>query len=331
MTWPNGSLTVSNHSKTISVCAFPIVFFLAWIMLPAPAAVSHSTSSDPGREEILEARRELQISEATETRIVNDLQRLKDSGEASPDIIREYEAYLDRVQQMVAIQRQIVADMESTYLKYFSSRATEEQVRDSGEKEAESKQPDEDPHDKLAHLDREFDESLATFDDLLLREMEAIRLRRANEMHDLAQEAAAAAQRLRDRGLEVDTSSPGEEETAQTEGEEQTGSRSEESTDIAGGSGEGQGSTSEADGGPENGAITPNGETVESGPETAKGGGGGSKGEGGGQTQWQTEEQAVYDDIVARQLREAAERETDPELKKRLWQEYEDYKRGTKE
>jgi len=34
------------------------------------------------------------------------------------------------------------------------------------------------------------------------------------------------------------------------------------------------------------------------------------------------------DDIVARQLREAAERETDPRLRKRLWEEYRRYKEG---
>ena len=34
------------------------------------------------------------------------------------------------------------------------------------------------------------------------------------------------------------------------------------------------------------------------------------------------------DDIVARQLREAAEKETDPELRAKLWKEYEDYKKG---
>jgi hypothetical protein len=34
------------------------------------------------------------------------------------------------------------------------------------------------------------------------------------------------------------------------------------------------------------------------------------------------------DDIVARQLREAAEKESDPELKKKLWEEYQKYKRG---
>lgn len=36
------------------------------------------------------------------------------------------------------------------------------------------------------------------------------------------------------------------------------------------------------------------------------------------------------DDVVARQLREAAEKETDPELKKKLWEEYRKYKKGTR-
>lgn len=35
------------------------------------------------------------------------------------------------------------------------------------------------------------------------------------------------------------------------------------------------------------------------------------------------------DDVVARQLREAAEKETDPELKKKLWEEYRRYKGDT--
>jgi hypothetical protein len=35
------------------------------------------------------------------------------------------------------------------------------------------------------------------------------------------------------------------------------------------------------------------------------------------------------DDIVARRLRKAAEEETDPELKERLWKEYYDYKKAS--
>ena len=34
------------------------------------------------------------------------------------------------------------------------------------------------------------------------------------------------------------------------------------------------------------------------------------------------------DDVIARQIREAAEKETDPELKKKLWEEYMRYKKG---
>ena len=36
------------------------------------------------------------------------------------------------------------------------------------------------------------------------------------------------------------------------------------------------------------------------------------------------------DDIVARQLREAAEKEEDPELREKLWDEYRAYKKGIK-
>ena len=34
------------------------------------------------------------------------------------------------------------------------------------------------------------------------------------------------------------------------------------------------------------------------------------------------------DDVVARQIREAAMKETDPELRKALWDEYRKYKKG---
>ena len=36
------------------------------------------------------------------------------------------------------------------------------------------------------------------------------------------------------------------------------------------------------------------------------------------------------DDIVARRLRRAAEQETDPELKEKLWKEYIEYKKNSK-
>ncbi|HED18499.1 MAG TPA: hypothetical protein ENI74_03240 [Gammaproteobacteria bacterium] len=43
-----------------------------------------------------------------------------------------------------------------------------------------------------------------------------------------------------------------------------------------------------------------------------------------------TESVDENDDVVARQLREAAEKEADPELRKKLWEEYRKYKQGTR-
>jgi len=79
--------------------------------------------------------------------------------------------------------------------------------------------------------------------------------------------------------------------------------------------------------------------------EGGEGGAGGAGGEGGTKRQGNNPAQDVADDqervkdepdvvdnranddIVARQIREAAEQETDPELKKKLWEEYRNYKR----
>jgi Tfp pilus assembly protein PilX len=114
-------------------------------------------------------------------------------------------------------------------------------------------------------------------------------------MRDLAQEAAEAAKRLREKGVDVNTSgsesSEASEET-QTPGAEQT--QAEQGT-----AGSKKAST-----------------------ETSGQGGQGSSREKQGRAS------SDDDDIVARQLREAAENETDPELKEKLWKEYEDYKKS---
>ena len=56
----------------------------------------------------------------------------------------------------------------------------------------------------------------------------------------------------------------------------------------------------------------------------------GRSGEGGSQSEQPPDVgDTSDDDVVARQLREAAEKETDPELKAKLWEEYRRYKRGT--
>ncbi|MGB5339875.1 MAG: hypothetical protein WBO06_12355 [Gammaproteobacteria bacterium] len=109
-------------------------------------------------------------------------------------------------------------------------------------------------------------------------------------------------------------------------------------TDAAGGGGGGGGG--DGDGDAAGAAGTAAGAEGEAALESNAGGAGGtSAGAGAGPgEQRQAGRQGTPadipdgsdDDVVARQLREAAEKETDPELKKKLWEEYRKYKRGTR-
>jgi len=62
------------------------------------------------------ARAELLISQATEQRITIDLQELKASGQATPEIIQDYEIYLSRVQDMVKENQNLVDTLEAALL-----------------------------------------------------------------------------------------------------------------------------------------------------------------------------------------------------------------------
>lgn len=98
----------------------------------------------------------------------------------------------------------------------------------------------------------------------------------------------------------------------------------------------GAGSGAEGEGGgdlAENGDPGATGESRENGdlavPPTASGAAGGPGHQTAVKDQPKDVPDGSGDDVVARQLREAAERETDPELKKKLWEEYRKYKQGT--
>ena len=256
------------------------------------------------------ARENLRISEATEERIASALERLKSSDEADPEVIADYEIYLNRVRGMLVENQKIVRKMEALYAKY-SPRTASPSPASATDKENGSnlKVPDEKEYDELGTLDRELDESLTSFDEMLLRELEKIRKESADKMKDLTEEATAAAERLREKGVGDGASSAGE--GASSEGMSEAGEGKKES---------------------EQSAMSP--EKGEKGTQTGtagypQGGARGGQGEGPGSTQKKPNRPSGYDDdIVARQIREAAEKETDPVLKEKLWKEYEDYKKG---
>ena len=234
------------------------------------------------------------------------MEQLKNSGNASPEVIEAYEVYLDRVQGMVLENRKIVQKLEALYTKYAPQSGSSSP---SSSTEAGTvpniKLPDEKEFDELGALDRELDDSLAAFDELLLIELEKIRKESADKMRDLAEEAAAAAQRLREEGEDVESASP---EAMSEAGEEAAESEQSEMS-------------------PEKGEREPQTATAGTRQEGSKG-----EGEGGAPNQGSSSRPSGHDDdIVARQIREAAEKETDPVLKEKLWKEYEDYKKGSRQ
>ncbi len=259
---------------------------------------TESISTDAADAKLAEARENLKTSRETEKRIASDLEHLQKSGDASPEAIRDYKEYLARVQAMTAENRKIVAQMEAVYDQHTHGESNPSSPAPNKPGSTyEPNIPEEQAVDEVAALDKEFNESLAKFDDKLLKEMDEIRAESAKKLQDLAQEAADAAKRLRDKGLDVDSDRA--KSSQETDGQKQT-----------------------SDGDPEKGKTKDTADTDTASQDDARKGGQGSSAEDRGRAD--TED----DDIVARQLREAAENETDPELKEKLWKEYEEYKKS---
>jgi hypothetical protein len=156
--------------------------------------------------------------------------------------------------------------------------------------------------DRRAEIDRRFDETFAVFDARMRKEQEAV-----------SQERASAGGGAAGGGTDpAGDGGDGDPESAAGGGP----GEAEPGDGAAGGAGE-PGSPGEAAG-------------TQSGSEGGGGGvGGGAKGGSGPNTVPADIPDGSDDDIVARQLREAAMKETDPELRERLWEEYRQYKKST--
>jgi hypothetical protein len=148
--------------------------------------------------------------------------------------------------------------------------------------------------EQLAVLDAELMGGLGDFDEMLLREQERVR-----------------AQTPRSDSAAAGGAGSGAGEAGGAEGSGEAGG----SDGEAGGSGEGtEAFEGEGDG------------------STGMGGRAGSQSQGGSRGKGVPSDipDGDEDDVVARQLREAAEKETSPELKAKLWEEYRNYKKGTR-
>jgi hypothetical protein len=269
---------------------------------------SRKTTPQTADAKLAKARDDLRVSQATEKRIAAELERRKKSGNASAEDIRNHETYLERVQAMVAENRKTVKKMESAYAEH-PPHSPGQKTSSESPKLSDQQIPEEQTQDPVAELDRQLSASLTEFDGMLLKEMESIETESAAKMRDLAQEAAEAAKRLKEKGVELDTDESKSSDAESTQSKEgQQGKAGDKDSSRE----ENDSETQQGDGD----------DTVAT-ADRAKGEGSGAKRDPG--SRYSKED----DDIVARQLREAAESETDPELKEKLWKEYEEYKKNT--
>ena len=165
---------------------------------------SKQTSPQTSQSKLEKARDDLRVSQATEKRIASELEQLKKSGNASAEDIRNYETYHERVQAMVAENRKIVEKMEAAQAKHSPGKeASKSAASGESQKRSDPTIPEEQTQDRVAELDRQLSASLNEFDAILLKEMESIETESAAKMHDLAQEAAEAAKRLKEKGVDL--------------------------------------------------------------------------------------------------------------------------------
>jgi hypothetical protein len=298
------------HAPIKARIGWTVIGLLVWLTPPGPL---FGSATDVLTYDLQQAREKLRMNLAFRDRIAAEMQTLKQSKRADPDTVAAYEAYLNQVQAVVAEERKTVAQLEALNAKYAVPAASLPEDSDLDfQHSVDPNIPEEQVGDEVAILDRELDTSLAAFDSMLLKELELIRAKSAERMRDLSEEVAAAARRLKEKGIDLESESTSD--SAYTSGDTQEQDRSE----------------------------TPESQTDETAAsqDTTSGEGPAVKGPSGqpqtgigGTSRDRDDRHAGQDDddIVARQLREAAEKETDPELKAKLWKEYEAYKKNSRQ
>ncbi|MEA3292204.1 MAG: hypothetical protein U9Q71_07895 [Pseudomonadota bacterium] len=209
-----------------------------------------------------------------------------------------------------------------------------------------------------AALDAELSASLSAFDETLLREQTRVKSRKPHTESAESAQVAAAGQAGADGGQSAAEAMAGMSGAQAAGGETEDNSMAGQQgmTGMAGANGQakdqatqaGQKSTAGSESGAGSkaeemaaAAAAREGGSQDGGDQSKAGQSGtgrpgkgqsGERGAGSDRQQAAAEEDipdGSDDDVVARQLREAAEKETDPELKKKLWEEYRKYKRGS--
>ena len=165
---------------------FKTLIFAGMLPLIAILSVINGAPQDEVQLRLEKARENLRISQATEGRISSELEQLKNSGKATPEILKDYETYLNRIQAMVNENQKIVNNMGAAYSRYQKSAKTTGCSNSiQSEDNLYTEILAEEEPDDLTVLDRELNDSLAEFDEMLLKEMDEIRAKSENNMNNM--------------------------------------------------------------------------------------------------------------------------------------------------
>jgi hypothetical protein len=299
--------------------SWPAVKTCLWVVISlilglTPSDLTYGSSADPLKYDLEQAQEKLRVDQEFIERVAADLQTLKESNNADPDTIAAYQAYFEKIKAMVSEDRKTLSQLKALNTKYPVTSAPSPSEADAVDPlKTGPRIPEEQVEDEVASLDRELNTSLAAFDTMLLTELELIRAQSAERMRDLAEEAAAAAERLKEKGIDLEYETPPDATGSADETQVQDRSEATHTSETSAPPSEENSDSKER-------RLGEN-KTTEGQPEGPKSGSGAKSTDRGDRYTARED-----DDIVARQLREAAEKETDPELKAKLWKEYEAYK-----
>ena len=257
-----------------------------------------------GAPELKAAREELRLRVETERRMRRDYEALLAGGRMSAAEVADFEEYLRDLGLLVDEQRREVARLQGRGAQRADATpGTLPADFNRGQTDAE----------KLALLDAQLGSSLSEFDEKLLREQK--------ELAEKSRSASSA-----DSGGEPGTGEAASAKSGEKQGEKGAGEAGKDASSAGTGEAGEAGKQSNSGERPEK-----SGGSAEGNDQVASAGGPSDAGRRPGNTSVPPDiPDGKDDDIVARQLREAAESEQDPELREKLWEEYRKYKNRTR-
>lgn len=271
------------------------LFFLCF----GPCAVAYSS----GSTELQSARISLSAARDALSAASEEFRAMQSAGASRSDTV-DFLQYLGRLKRTVLSNCRAVQELKQQLGDPSpESGCDTESMRSAGPVSFPQERTEE---ERIASLDGQLGSSMSEFDEMLLREMDELQRKRSGSPD------SSSSSRTGGGGGE---GSEGSEASAD-EGSRQGGEgQSQQSPEQEGGDrpkGQGEDAASQPEQGQQQSGVQ--GGTRPDGKQTS-------------QTASRDAPPADDDDdIVARQLREAAEKETDPVLREKLWEEYRRYK-----